>query len=160
MTSAAGIPVGPIAFVWVAGLRPELDDDGRPAEFTPYGHDRSARRLHASGAGPFCQIRLSGIANIAGVYLITVGRRPTYVGMTVDLAERFGPRRYGTIYARSCYPGGQSTNCHVNSELLVAAKEGRLADLWFLPVREANRRARIEQATVGYLQPTWNRIRY
>jgi hypothetical protein len=160
MTSAAEIRIGPIAFAWVAGLRPELDQYGRPAEFTPYKQDGSARHLHASGAGPFCRIRLSGIGNFAGVYMITINRKPVYVGVTVGLSDRFGPRGYGTIYARNCYPGGQSTNCHVNGELLAAAKEGRLADLWFLPIPEVHRRAHIEQATISYLQPIWNRIRY
>lgn len=67
MTSSAGIAIGPVTFAWVASLRPELDEYGHPAEFTPYEIDRPARRLNASGADPFCKIRLSGISNVAGV---------------------------------------------------------------------------------------------
>jgi hypothetical protein len=48
----------------------------------------------------------------------------------------------------------------VKGELLAAAKAGRLADLWFLPIPEVHRRAHIERATISYLQPIWNRIRY
>jgi len=71
----------------------------------------------------------------------------------INLAERFGPLGYGSIQPKNCYVGGQSTNCKINHNLLVASVAQREVEVWFAA---ADSRKFHEDRIKAQLQPPWN----
>jgi hypothetical protein len=118
--------------VYVCDLTPEVSD-GAIAEYSPQQRYRNKNNLalHKNGKGSFCRFRIPGNARSCGVYIITVGMAPQYVGECRNLSARFNTG-YGQISPRNCFVGGQETNCHINARILSEAKVGNRISLWFL----------------------------
>jgi hypothetical protein len=76
-----------------------------------------------------------------------------YVGIAEDLSRRWGPIGYGHISPKSCYVGGQSTNCKINAFILRDASAGRLLSLYFANVPD---RQSVERRLIDGLLPAWN----
>lgn len=141
-------------FTRIAALDPKRGPDDTPHEFMPQARYTKAAtsQLNPHGAGPFCKFSIPWSHRGAGVYVITLDDRPTYVGECRHLAQRFN-MGYGTIQPKNCYIGGQPTNCKVNAKVLIEAKAGRIPILWFL---ETDDRHRIEERLIATLRPPWN----
>jgi hypothetical protein len=75
-----------------------------------------------------------------------------YIGRTVDFAGRMGPVNYGSISPKNCYRSGQSTNCKINSHVLLAVKDGQTVALYILPTNDLA----IETGIINAVQPAWN----
>lgn len=142
-------------FDFLTEINPERDVKGNILEFMP--QERYVKRqlfpLNRHGMGPFCRFRLTSIPQAAGVYIITVDDEVVYVGETVNLASRFGPRGYATIQPKNCYAKGQSTNCHVNGLILKAVSRGQIIVLWFYPTA---RHKEVEDILKASVHPRWN----
>ncbi len=149
--------IGGLSFHLLSAIDPVRGPDARPLEFMPQARYANRRnlRLNPHGRGSFCKISLDRLPSREGVYAITVDHAPVYVGECVDLRERFGPRGYGDIAPRNCFVGGQPTNCKVNHRILVAAKEARQVQLWFL---ETPQRKAAEAQLRHSLTPAWNAL--
>ena len=145
-----------LCFIWITSIEPESNPNGTPVEFTP--HQRYARadskHLHAYGQGPFCRFKLTGLPAEPGIYALTVDDEVVYVGKArVSMAERWGARQYGNISPANCYIGGQSTNCKINSQILLAKKEGMRVELWFHRLQNPDE---LEKELIGKIEPRWN----
>jgi hypothetical protein len=110
-------------------------------------------RLHRHGAGPFADLIPPPLPHESGVYVLAAEGVPKYVGMAVDLAERWGPRGYSRIHPRNCFVGGQSTNCKVNTAILHLMKVRVEPDLWFRICADPRP---IERTLIQVLEPEWN----
>ena len=110
-------------------------------------------RANAHANGPFCYFSLSHAPRSFGVYVIFVGGQLKYVGEREDLAGRFSSTGYGQISPRNLHHDGQSTNCKLNSRILVATKLGQVTEIWFHPTDE---RKRVESRLIVELSPDWN----
>jgi hypothetical protein len=139
----------------VAKIEPERGIDGRTREFMPQDRcaDKHSSRLNPHGAGPFCSFRLRGLPHNAGVYIVVSDEEVRYVGITEDLARRWGPVGYGNISPKNCYVGGQSTNCKVNGLILRDTLAGRRLTLYFVEVPD---RHTIERNLIDAMHPPWN----
>lgn len=109
--------------------------------------------LHQWGDGPFCRFQIPAGRPEPGVYVITVGSDAVYVGETENLTVRFN-NGYGSISPRSCFKGGQSTNCRINSFVLRDKSQGRTIELWFA---KSDDRKELEALLIRELSPPWNR---
>lgn len=145
---------GGVQFRFVCTIVPE-GRGGKIATFTPHKRYANPRGipLHAWGSGPFCRFQIPPQAPESGVYVIVVNDEVKYVGETENLTNRFN-NGYGSISPRACYTGGQSTNCHVNSLILVDATKGSRIELWFTP--STNRKG-LETELIRTIRPLWNR---
>ena len=61
--------------------------------------------------------------------------------------------RLATISPKSCFKGGQSTNCKVNHAILLAAREGERIDLW---LHQTDDPRPLEARLIRELAPSWN----
>lgn len=142
-------------FVHASAIEPERGPDGAPLEFMPqsrYAH-ANATPLNRHGQGPFCRFDIPGLPATSGVYAVTVDDALAYVGISVDLAQRWGPIGYANISPRNCFVGGQPTNCKVNHYILLAACDDRRIDLW---IHETSDPKPIEASLIRRLDPPWN----
>lgn len=153
---------GQFDFEWIGRIEPERRPDGIVIESMPQDRYRNAATapLNAYGAGPFCRFRIGKGRNEPGLYVLTLDDEPVYVGECANLATRWGLTQYGAISPKNCFKGGQSTNCRVNSSILVHAKLGQNADLWFCPgSASALQRRSDESALIQTLLPNWNKAK-
>ncbi len=114
---------------------------------------RSTKRLNRHGHGPFCRFETRGLPHIRGVYALAVDNNVVYAGKATDLATRWGSQGYGSISPANCFVGGQSTNCRVNHEILLATRAGSTVEIWFRAEPDAER---AEQILIRQLNPAWN----
>ncbi len=151
---------GGVQFCRITTIEPERNADGKLLEYMPQKRFSNPKgyRLNKHGQGPFCRfkVRCSGLQS--GIYLVTVSGTVKYVGECEDLAERFGPRNYGLISPRNCFEHGQSTNCKVNHNILLAAREKAQIELWFCetPMLSTAARKANEAVLIAKLRPAWN----
>lgn len=151
------IRLGDTAFQYVGDIIPEQDQGGSIRGYTPQAQyaKASTATLHKHGAGPFCRFAITALKRAPAVYVITVDGTPKYVGETVDLLERFGPRGYGVIHPRNCYVGGQPTNCKVNNKIYAAACTGHRIALY---VYYTPQHKEVESAIRAMIRLPWNSI--
>ena len=142
-------------FAHGAVIEVERGSDGVPLEFMPQSKysGADAMRLNRYGAGPFCRFTVQDLPRTSGVYALTIDGVLAYVGIAKDLARRWGPQGYGTIAPRTCYVGGQSTNCKVNNRILISACNGQRIDLW---IHETFEPEPVEARLIHELSPPWN----
>lgn len=144
-------------FTFAGAIAPERMYDGTVRAYTPQGQyaKASSTTLHKHGAGPFCRFGLQDLLRSPAVYVITVDGAPKYVGETVNLVERFGPRGYGVIHPRNCYVGGQPTNCKINNKIYEAVQSGQTIDLYVH--YSANHKA-VEAGIRSAVRLPWNAV--
>ena len=149
------LTLGGQTFRLVARISPESTSDGKPAEDMPQKRYRAAASLplNRHGHGPFCRFSVAGLPATPGVYAVTVAQQLAYVGITIDLRQRWGPQGYGRIQPRNCFKGGQSTNCKVNHAILLAARERLAVRLW---IHETETPRPLEAHLIDELAPPWN----
>jgi hypothetical protein len=153
----AGLP-----FVLVGSIQLERDGDGNVVQYLPQSRyaNRDNLQLNPYGHGPFCRFRIARGREWqqSGVYVLTRGASPIYVGETVDLERRWGSNGFGGISPRNCFQRGQPTNCRLNNLILTGSKSGSQFDLWFYPI-DGDKHARldVERLLVARLNPSWNR---
>lgn len=144
-----------LAFGWAGAIEPVREPGGAIREEMPQGRYANIGRLglNAHGAGPFCEFTVPGLPSAPGVYAVTVAGAVVYVGISVDIRQRWGPMGYGRISPRNCFEGGQSTNCKVNHAILVESRAGRAIELW---VHETAEPRLLEARLIRDLDPPWN----
>ena len=147
-------------FNLVGPIRLERDTRGEVIEHFPQSRfdNVSNLPLNKYGAGPFCRFQVARGWHVSGVYVLTIGEKPLYIGECENLDRRWGPNGYGNISPRNCFKGGQETNCRINNLICVGAKSGAEFKLWFYPV-DGGKHARraVENELVSVLRPPWNR---
>ena len=149
-----------LSFSYVGAIRPQRDRRGEVVGELPQSKFRNERnlRLHKYGRGPFCRFRVAQGWQRGGVYILTNGDAPLYVGECQNVEDRWGTNGYGAISPRNCYIGGQETNCRINSLIYRGIKTGARFDLWFHPiVGDKQTRLAVESKLVTALRPPWNR---
>jgi len=139
----------------VGRIAPARDASGSLVRVMPQSRYKNAAvaPLNRYGAGPFCTFTIARGVTSPGVYVVTVNGKPVYAGKCRNLAERFGPRGYGTIHPKNCYVSGQSTNCKINNLILQQADLGSTIELWF---HSAPDPSSIEREVIVQLDPPWN----
>ncbi len=144
-----------IRFTGPVLVEPMRTEGGRPREFMPQGNyaKKSMKHLNCHGRGPFCRFKTPGLPPVSGVYALAVDDEVVYAGKATDLASRWGSRGYGSISPANCFVGGQSTNCRVNHEILLATRAGSAVEVWFREVADAGR---AERDLIRRLNPAWN----
>lgn len=129
--------VGPHEFQHVCDIQPTRSADGSITALMPQDRYKDAATvpLHRYGGGPFCKFQIPNFLRISGVYVLSIGDRPEYVGECDNLASRFNAG-YGNISPRNCFKKGQQTNCRVNNLIYLTIAGGNSVSLWFLPTPE------------------------
>ena len=151
----AGLP-----FSYVGPIRPQSNQLGKVIGERPQSRFRNEHnlRLHNYGRGPFCRFRVALGWRRSGVYVLTNGDTPLYVGECQNLEDRWGTKGYGGISPRNCFTGGQETNCRINNLIYTGAKTGASFDLWFSTIAgDRQTRLTVERKLVAALRPPWNR---
>ena len=151
---------GGLTFSHVGPILPDRDERGDVIKKMPQPRYQNARglRLHSYGAGPFCSFRVALGWKRSGVYVLSDGEHPLYVGECQSLEARWGTTGYGNISPRACYGGGQQTNCRINNLIYSRAKTGVELDLWFRSIDGGKPvRADVEDELVACLRPPWNK---
>ena len=153
--AATALPLCGRDFDWIAEVQPDAGADGRPCEYMPQNGYAKAKEkpLNKHGHGPFCRFSIAGLPAHSSLYAVTVDRSLVYVGITGDLRKRWGSSGYAKIQPANCYGDGQSTNCKINHEILLAAREGHVVELWTR--RDSNLRP-LERLLIRELDPPWN----
>jgi len=152
--------IADLSFSHVGAIRPQLDRRGEVIAELPQTKFRNERKLplHKYGRGPFCRFRVAVGWQRSGVYVLTNGDIPLYVGECQNLENRWGRNGYGGISPRNCYTGGQETNCRINNLIYTGTKTGTEYDLWFHPeVDDKQARLTVERRLVAALRPPWNK---
>lgn len=143
-------------FEWTAEIAPDAGPSGQPIEYMPQARyaKRNEKPLNRHGRGPFCRFSVPGLPTAPGLYAVTVDRQLVYVGIaSKDLRQRWSPSGYADIQPVNCFKGGQSTNCKINHAILIAARDGRVVELW---IRRESRPRPLEARLIRELAPTWN----
>ena len=149
------LSLGGRAFRRAGAIEPVREPGGAIREDLPQGRyaNTGGLGLNAHGGGPFCEFSVPGLPAAPGVYAVTVGGAVVYVGISVDLRQRWSPMGYGRISPRNCFEGGQSTNCKVNHAILLQARAGRAIELW---IHETAEPRPLEVRLIRDLDPPWN----
>ncbi|SEA88848.1 hypothetical protein SAMN02910384_02641 [Pseudobutyrivibrio sp. ACV-2] len=123
-------------FSFLQMIEPQCNESGRVIEYSPQsGYDnKSNLQLHAYGSGSFCKFKIDA-GEWPGVYLWILDDEIIYIGETDNLKRRFNTG-YGTISARNCFEGGQTTNCKMNKVVLQYAKQNSFISLYFYKTNE------------------------
>lgn len=154
-TSDDTLSLGGHAFRRAGAIEPVREPGGAIREDLP--QERYANTgglgLNAHGDGPFCEFSVRGLPAAPGVYAVTVAGAVVYVGISVDLRQRWSSMGYGRISPRNCFEGGQSTNCKVNHAILLQARAGRATELW---IHETAEPRPLEAQLIRDLDPPWN----
>ena len=152
--------IADLSFSHVGPIRPQRDRRGEVIAELPQARFRNERKLalHKYARGPFCRFRVAVGWQRSGVYVLTNGDIPLYVGECQNLEKRWGPNGYGGISPRNCYTGGQETNCRINNLIYAGTKSGTEFDLLFHPIVGGKQaRLTVERRLVSALRPPWNR---
>lgn len=137
---------------WAAGpLQLRRDASGQIQEYSHSLPD--GVRGNAHSVGPFCYFSLPQAPDAAGVYAIFVSGKLKYIGESENLTGRFSATGYGRISPRNLHYDGQSTNCKLNSNVISAAKDSNVTEIWFHPT---NDRKTVESRLIAELDPEWN----
>ncbi|MBN1274249.1 MAG: GIY-YIG nuclease family protein [Candidatus Aminicenantes bacterium] len=142
-------------FYFVYEIKTKLNENDEIKEYFPqkqYQNWQNAK-IHKYGRGPFCRFSIpKEYQKRSGVYLLVKDNIPIYVGECEDLTRRYNIG-YGLISPRSCYEGGQQTNCRINNLILEAKKKGERMDLFFV---ESENRFALEDKWIYEFRPNWN----
>lgn len=111
------------------------------------------QRLNSHAAGPFCRFKLPAAPAAPGVYAILIDGKLKYIGRCEQLSARFGSSGYGSISPRNLHSDGQVTNCKLNSRILLTAKDGGIAQVWFHNTQDFEA---LESTLNRDLKPEWN----
>lgn len=156
-TPASGdtLLLGGRAFGRAGAIEPVREPGGAIREEMPQGRyaNTDGLGLNAHGDGPFCEFTVPGLPSAPGVYAVTVAGAVVYVGISVDIRQRWSPMGYGRISPRNCFEGGQSTNCKVNHAILLESRAGRAIELW---IHETGQPRPLEAQLIRDLDPPWN----
>lgn len=149
------LSLGGHAFRRAGAIEPVREPGGAIREEMPQGRyaNTGGLGLNAHGDGPFCEFSVPGLPSAPGVYAVTVAGAVVYVGISVDIRQRWGPMGYGRISPRNCFEGGQSTNCKVNHAILLESRAGRAIELW---IHETAEPRPLEARLIRDLDPPWN----
>lgn len=144
-----------VRFTGPVRVEPMRTKNGMPCEFLPQVHyaKRNVRRLNRHGRGPFCRFKTRDLPHVLGLYALAVDDEVVYAGKADDLASRWGSQGYASISPANCFVGGQSTNCRINHEILLATQAGSMIEVWFRQEPDA---ARAERDLIRRLNPAWN----
>lgn len=140
-------------FRFLQQLVPEMVNDV-VLEFHPQVEYENPQglRLLPDGEGTFCRFSIDGPA-APGVYLWVLDGEILYIGETTDLWRRFN-EGYGHISPRTCYAGGQNTNCRMNQVVLAYARAGRAISLYFYQTSDHKR---VELELLQHVETQYNR---
>ena len=116
-------------------------------------HVPPSQRTNPYSAGPFCRFGLPAAPSAPGVYAVFVNDQLVYIGRCENLASRFGPGGYGRISPRNIHDDGQSTNCKLNSRILIAVNDGSTIQVWF---HSTSAFVSVEAELINRLKPEWN----
>lgn len=146
------------SFIYHSSIAPLKDFNGKLIEYNPayrYSNKKNLRK-NVFGNNTFCKFSIEKLPKGSGVYAIFIDdeTKPMYIGKAANLANRWSRRNYASISPRNCYVGGQSTNCHINSEILKEYKAGHEIKLYIL---ETDDYSKIESVLICAYDPCWNK---
>ncbi len=143
--------IGGRRFDLIGAFHLQTDSAGQIVEYTHQLPVGIRANLHA--AGPFCNFKFKGLPATSGVYAVKMNNDFRYVGLCVNLRNRFGSRGYGSIAPRNCHHDGQATNCKINALILSQAKAGHAISLYF---HETPDYKQVEKELINLLKTPWN----
>lgn len=145
-------------FIFHSNIVPLKNTDGTLIEYNPANRYNNFKKLPLIkyGNNTFCKFDISGLLSSSGVYAIFIDEEltPRYIGKASNLASRWSRRNYASISPRNCFVGGQSTNCHINAEILKAYKDGHKISLFIF---ETTNYSIIESNLIAFYDPEWNK---
>ena len=145
-------------FQFVQHIQPVLDRKGEIELFYPQAKfkNSSGLELHKYGDGAFCRFSIdpNKWAGVSGVYAYFIDDTLVYIGQALDLLQRFN-RGYSYIAPRSCFVGGESTNCKMNKVVLEAASNHKTVSLYFYITGDFHR---VERELIEYFNPVYNSV--
>ena len=143
-----------IEFEFVTTINLESSPSCKCYTYTPQCRYNNQRELplHSHGGGAFCRFRIPKENTASGVYIIKSQQTILYIGMCVNLAQRFNSG-YGQISPRNCYVGGRQTNCRINKLILSEIKSGAKLKLYF---HKTKKYKQLEACLITSKKPKWN----
>jgi hypothetical protein len=143
-------------FQFIQNIEPVCDRTGQVQKFYPQEKYANGKQLELNkyGNGAFCRFSINPMmwSCVSGVYAYFIDDELVYIGQALNLAERFN-QGYGSISARACFTGGQSTNCKINKIVLEAFESGQTVALYFCTTGDFHR---IERDLIGHYNPKYN----
>ena len=143
-------------FQFVQYIHPVLDRNGEIELFYPQAKLKNSQdhALHKYGDGAFCRFSIdpNKWAGVSGVYAYFIDDTLVYIGQALDFLQRFN-RGYGYIAPRSCFVGGESTNCKMNKVVLEAVSNHKTVSLYFYITGDFHR---VERELIEYFNPVYN----
>ena len=151
-------------FRLVAHIALTTDQNGNYAEYNPANRYENAQSLplNTHGHKQFCDFNLSPLhgsdpaLDQQGVYAICAPELK-YIGRTQEtLGRRF--TQYGRIQPRNCFQRGQSTNCHINNEILEVSRAGESVVVYFHQTNDPQHKeaAILNSLNIENQLPPWN----
>lgn len=148
---------GELLFSLVGKIEPECDERGGVLAFFP----AAGQPKHQYGEGPFCRFQIAQEADCqrGGVYILTKGGQPFYVGQSDNLRRAWGTNGFGRITSANLHAkGGRSTMCRINNEIFQGSQNGADFCLWFYPVEGGkSERDEVKKDLVTGFHPPWNK---
>lgn len=129
----------------------ETNDGSYTYNYREQGKGMDETQLHAYWNEDFCEFKLSAPSK-SGVYVFIVEGKVKYIGSGKNLKERF--YWYQKINLSACKRGGQSTDCHINSEIYNAIKGGKEVMVYICETEDYKK---IESRMRRLYKPEWNK---
>ena len=152
-TGAKTMEVCGYTFTFLQDLIPDCDAEGNVIKYYPQNDYDNKKGLPLSyhGKGAFCRFCIT-VDDWPGVYFWFVDGQIIYIGETAGLRQRFN-MGYGNISPRTCYVGGQSTNCKMNKIVLSLHEKGKTVSLFFYKTTDFKR---VELDLLGKINTPYN----
>jgi hypothetical protein len=113
------------------------------------------RFLNEHGDNVFCDFSIATTfsSKSKGIYCFLLGEVIKYIGRSHDPFKKRLFQGYGHISPKNCYLDGQSTNCHVNSQI---AKNHSGVSIHVCPFDDDLEIDRLEKLLINFYKPEWN----
>ena len=125
--------VGDYKFDFICEIQPQRNEKGEVYTYNPskdYDNKKNVS-LNKYGDREFCDFVVKTDRNESGVYALYFDEKLVYIGKAKDFKQRWSQVNYCHISPRNCFVGGQSTNCHINSEICKQTKANNKVYLYF-----------------------------
>ena len=129
------------SFEFICEILPKRTETGEVFTYNPSERYNNKRNLpfNKYGNSLFCEFEVKTDKAESGVYALFFDENLVYIGQAKNFQQRWSGINYCKISPRNCFRGGQSTNCHINSEICKQALRNGRVFLYFLETKDYDR---------------------